>query len=143
MFPRLTRTRGRRRRGAAALEFALILPVFLTLVLGMIELGRIVMVLQSLTYASREGCRIAVLDGSTSSAVTSRVNQALGGSAITMPPATVVITPSNPSSAAYDEPVTVTVQVAYSQVSWLPTTHFVGSDAVLKASITMRRETVK
>ncbi len=47
------------------MEFAVVAPVFLLLVFGMIEYGRMVMVQQVITNASREGARVAVLDGST------------------------------------------------------------------------------
>ena len=55
----------KKRRGAAAVEFAVVAPIFLLLVFGMIEYGRMVMVQQVLTNASREGARCAVLDGAT------------------------------------------------------------------------------
>ncbi len=83
------------------------------------------------------------LDGSTASIVTAKVDAAMEGSAINLPPATVTITPTNPSSAKYDEPVTVAVQVRYSDVSWVPMAQYFQPNAMLKASITMRRETVK
>ena len=63
----------RNRGGAAAVEFALVAPVFFGFTLGMVEIGRGVMVQQILTNASREGCRQAVLDGATGSAVTTFV----------------------------------------------------------------------
>ncbi|TFG81694.1 MAG: pilus assembly protein, partial [Chromatiales bacterium] len=46
--------------GTAAVEFAIVAPVFFLFVFGLIELGRIVMVQQALTNAAREGCRTAV-----------------------------------------------------------------------------------
>src|SRR6186713_1829831 len=62
-----------KRRGAAAVEFAIVLPVFVILVFGMIEYGRMVMVQQVITNASREGARSAVLDGATTTSVQSAV----------------------------------------------------------------------
>ncbi len=141
--PRHNCRRSSKSRGAAAVEFAIVLPLFLSLVLGMIELGRAIMVMQALTYAAREGCRVAVLDGSTSSGVTAKVDSAMDGANIGLPPAIVSMSPSNPSSAKYDEPVTVTVQVRYGDITWLPIVEFMQPNAMLKASITMRRETVK
>ncbi len=40
------------------MEFAVVAPVFLLLVFGMIEYGRMVMVQQVITNASREGARV-------------------------------------------------------------------------------------
>ena len=58
-------------------EFALVAPVFFLLVFGMIEYGRMVMVQQILTNASREGARLAVLDGITTGNVTAAVSDYL------------------------------------------------------------------
>src|SRR5688572_9227995 len=59
----------RKQRGAAAVEFAVVAPVFILLIFGMIEYGRMVMVQQMLTNASREGARRAVLEGASESDV--------------------------------------------------------------------------
>jgi Flp pilus assembly protein TadG len=128
------------RRGAAAVEFAFVAPVFFLFVFGMIEYGRMVMVQQILTNASREGARQAVLDGATTSAVTSAVNNYLTGSSVSG--ATVTIVPNPPTSAGYGQPVTVTVSVGFDQVSWLPSPMFLGGKTMI-ASSAMRRESVQ
>lgn len=51
----------RNRRGQALVEFALVLPVLLMLVVGMIEMARAWNLHQVITDASREGCRLAVI----------------------------------------------------------------------------------
>ena len=61
------------RCGAAAVEFAIVAPVFFLLVIGMIEVGRAMMVQQVLINASRVGARQAVTAGATSSAVQTAV----------------------------------------------------------------------
>jgi Flp pilus assembly protein TadG len=70
------------RKGAALVEMALVLPVFLTIVLGIMEFGRAMTVTNLLANASREGARLAVTTGTTntevSTAVKSFMNQALG-----------------------------------------------------------------
>ncbi len=43
-------------------EFAIVAPIFFLLIFGMIEFGRVVMVQQLLTNASREGARLGVLN---------------------------------------------------------------------------------
>src|SRR5947209_283568 len=65
-----------RRWGAAAVEFAIVAPLLVSLVLGLIEFGRVLMVEQILTNAAREGCRTAVLDGSTTSDTSSGATMA-------------------------------------------------------------------
>lgn len=131
--------RRQKRRGAAVVEFAVVAPVFFLLVFGMIEFGRMVMVQQVITNASREGCRQAILDGSTASEVDTLVDDYL--SAANINGATVVIDPTEPSTAAAGDAVTVTVNVDFGQVSWLPLPMFL-SETTLSASTVMRRETV-
>ncbi len=133
------KTRAAGRRGAAAVEFAVVLPVFITLVFGMIEYGRMVMVQQVITNAAREGCRKAIMDGATSQEVQDVVNNYLESAGITS--ATITITPSEPSEAGAGEPVTVSVSVPYDQVSWLPAPMYL-SGTEMSATCVMRRETV-
>jgi Flp pilus assembly protein TadG len=108
--------------------------------MGMIEYGRMVMVQQVITNASREGARRAVLDGSTTGDVTASVQSFLTNARVNG--AVVSVTPDPPSSASFGEPVTVSVQVPFSEVSWLPTPMFL-NNSNLSASTVMRRETVQ
>jgi Flp pilus assembly protein TadG len=114
------------------------------MVLGMIEFGRMIMVEQILTNATREGARLAVLDSPTPLAgtITTAVNNYLRKAGITSG-ATITINPSEPTSAAYGDSITVTVNVPFGSVTWLPSTMFISSSKQLKASTVMRRETVQ
>ncbi len=49
-------------RGATAIEFALILPLLLLLIIGLVDFGRMGFVQVSVTSASREGARLSSLD---------------------------------------------------------------------------------
>ncbi len=61
-------------RGTAVVEFALILPLFLTLVFSVIELGSAWYSKQMLVNASREGARLgALFDGADDAEVESTV----------------------------------------------------------------------
>lgn len=53
----------RSERGAAAVEFALIAPVLLALVFGIIDFGRAMFTYNVLTAAVREGARTAAVSG--------------------------------------------------------------------------------
>ena len=130
----------KKRTGAAAVEFAIVLPVFVLLVFGMIEYGRMVMVQQVITNASREGARRAVLDGATSSEVQSAVSTYLTNASVNGGSCT--LNPANPASAASGDPITVTVSVPFSSVSWLPSPMYLGGKT-LSAATTMRRESVE
>jgi len=128
----------RRNRGAAAVEFAVVAPLFFFLIFGMIEYGRMVMVQQMLTNASREGARRAVLDGTTTADVETTVNNYLASGGISGP--TTTVDPNPPNTAAFGAPVTVTIQISYDEVSWLPPMFLQG--APMSASSVMRRESV-
>ena len=122
------------------MEFALVAPLFFLLVFGMVEFGRMMMVQQILTNASREGARIAVLDNTTTADVDSAVQSYLSSG--TVSGAVVTVSPNPPSSAGYGQPVTVTVSAPFDQVSWLPSPMFLGG-STLDATTVMRRETVQ
>jgi len=68
-------TKRRNRRAAAVVEMAVVLPVLLTILFGIIEFGWTFMVYQSITNAAREGCRVAVLEGSTETDIQGRIDQ--------------------------------------------------------------------
>ena len=120
-------------------EFAVVVPVFFLLIFGMIEYGRLVMVQQILTNASREGARRAVLEVIEEDDVIDAVNDYLAGSSISGAEVTVIENPPIPPDFANS--MTVTVSIPFSQVSWLPSPMFLGSYE-MSASSTMRREQV-
>ncbi len=64
-----------RERGAVAIEFALLLPVLLAFVLGVIEFGLAFNAQISVTSAAREGARVLALGGDQAE-VAARVNEA-------------------------------------------------------------------
>jgi Flp pilus assembly protein TadG len=133
----------KKRRGASVVEFAVVAPVFFLLVFGMIEYGRMVMVQQVLTNGTREGARRAVLDGATTSGVKTAVVDYLHSSAISTAAASdVTVSPDPPSSAASGDPVTVSVSIAFTRVSWLPAPFFLGGKT-MQAQAVMRRESVQ
>ena len=60
-------------RGAELIEFALVLPLLLLVVMGIAEFGFIFMRYEVVTNAAREGARLAVLPGYANGDVQSRV----------------------------------------------------------------------
>ncbi len=57
-------------RGAVAVEFALILPLLLLIVFGIIDFGRMWNMQIALTQAAREGVRVLALNGTSGDATT-------------------------------------------------------------------------
>lgn len=65
------------RCGALTVEMALITPILLTLVFGVMQVGYAFMVQHALQDAARRGCRAAIMPRRTNSAVTSTVSTIL------------------------------------------------------------------
>ena len=57
----------RDRRGGAAIEFAILAPVLFTVMLGIVEMGRMFYVRQSLEYATEQAARYYMLNPTTDS----------------------------------------------------------------------------
>ncbi len=64
----------RSERGAAAVEMALVLPVLLLLLLGIVEFGRAFQVQATLAAAAREGVRVMALDHDAAAAIAATRN---------------------------------------------------------------------
>jgi len=58
-------------RGVVAVEFALVIPLLLLLLLGVIDFGRAMYVKNSLAYAASQGARVAAIHSSSWSSVAS------------------------------------------------------------------------
>ena len=56
----------RSEKGAAALEFAIIVPVLLLLVLGLMDIGRLLLVNMSLLSAAQQGARVSAMNATVS-----------------------------------------------------------------------------
>jgi len=64
-------------RGAQIIEAALVLPLLLLVVLGILDFGVLFWRFESVTNAAREGARVAILSGYTATDVEDRVEQYL------------------------------------------------------------------
>ncbi len=131
------RCRAGQRRGAAVVELAFTAPILFLLVFGMIDVGRAVMVQNLITNAARDGARSAVLDGANADEIETQVTAYLAASSVGG--ATATISPNPLTLAGLGDPVSVTVQVPFNSVSWLPSSmYFQGTN--LQATVVMRRE---
>jgi Flp pilus assembly protein TadG len=133
LFPAVA---GKRRRGAAAAEFAIVAPVFFLMVIGFIEFGRALMVQQVLINASRVGARQATTTGATTGLVQAAVQDYTNGVAIN---GVVVTVSPEPSTAPAGTTITVNTSVPFSSVSWMKSAWFLGGKT-LKSSSQMRKE---
>jgi len=133
---RRTRQAFGHRRGAAVVELAIVAPIFLLMLVGIIELGRALMVQQVIINASRVGARQAIIPGAGQADVEAAVEAY--ASSVAVPGVTVTVTPS-PSGASAGDMITVTTSVDFANVSWLASPWFLGG-ATLNASSEMRKE---
>jgi Flp pilus assembly protein TadG len=97
-------------RGAAAVEFALVLPILILLIFGIVEFSISYNRQQALHAAAREGARTASVPSSTTSDINSAVTNALQGVTFDSSP-TITITPSASQPCLNRSGQTVTVQV--------------------------------
>ncbi len=64
MVPARAARRSRRAGGQALVEFAIVIPIFLVVLFGMIDAGRYVYMRSVLSQAAREGARVAAVEAS-------------------------------------------------------------------------------
>ena len=103
-------SRLRSERGAAAVEFALILPILVMLVFGITEFGRAFQVQATLASAAREGARVMALQNDPVAARTA-VRSASTSLGSVLTDAQIAVTPTTCSAAG----ATVTVTISYQQ----------------------------
>lgn len=106
------RTRGS--SGQSMIEFALVVPMLLVLVFGIVEFGNAWRHYQLITNTAREGARIAVLPSSTATIVDSVVDDRLNGSGLDATQATVTLAILDFGDPGYSNSAdTVTVEYPY------------------------------
>ncbi len=99
-------------RGASLAEFALVLPVLLMVLFGIIEFGLVFSRSQAVEASAREGGRLASLSSTTSADVSNRVDATLGGTTFSSPPE-VSMVPAGGCAGREGESVTVTVSAPH------------------------------
>jgi Flp pilus assembly protein TadG len=121
-------------RGVALLETALILPVFLMLVMGTIDLGRAVYIRTALANAARDGARFATVDPRNTSCI--KTVAARYSSLANLTASDVTVTP--PAVVDVGQPIRVAVQSIYTPVTPLIAAVIGGSSLTLRANATMQ-----
>ncbi|WP_244288008.1 TadE/TadG family type IV pilus assembly protein [Cryobacterium flavum] len=107
-------------RGAAAVEFALVLPILIILIFFIIEFGRLYNIQISITGAAREGARSMAIHNVVDDAKTATLNAAPSV------PLTAGEVTVSPTTCATDSTITVTVKHTVDLISgYLPYTSMV------------------
>ena len=135
--------RRKRSRGVAMLELAIVLPILIMLLLGIIEMGRVMMLNNVSTNAVREASRRAIRQGMTNAEVLSTVNGYLDAGGVSQTGRQVYI--RNSAGASVDlttikshQMVSVEVQLPYANNTW-GFTSIMGAKTLVSKS-KMRRE---
>ena len=123
-------------RGQAIVELAVVLPVFLLMVFGMLEFGNVMNEYLVITAAAREGARAAAVQ-SSSAEVISAVRAA--ASSVDRGNLTVAINPSA-TPRTKGQPVTVTVTNSVAITTPLISGFFPSNPLIIQSSAIMRAE---
>jgi len=131
-----------RRRGSTVVEMAFAVPLFFLFVFGIIEFSRMVMVKQALTDAARASSRKAALattnvDTDAEKAARNFLKTVTAHSDDTSK-CRVTISPSGLTGMASGTEITTTIEVSYSDVSWIVPSFL--KSVVLRGQSTYRRE---
>jgi Flp pilus assembly protein TadG len=126
--------RGRGRRAVAAVEMAVVTPLLLAVLFGIIEFGWLFTVQHTLVNAAREGARTGILEGADATDVTTVVLNYLAPMGLD-DLATVNVTEATPD----DPTVTVDLSVPRAEVS-LVGSFFGFTSGELEACCAMRKE---
>jgi len=100
----------RREQGQSLVEFALLLPLLLILLLGVLDLGRVFYVLVALKDAADEGATYAAIRPLDTQGIQLRTADA-SGSLVTIDPAQVTVV--RPATVVPGAPITVTVEHSF------------------------------
>jgi Flp pilus assembly protein TadG len=107
--------------GAAAVELALVLPILLLLIFGIIDFGRLYFAQITLTDAAREGARVLALEGASGSGYTTAQADADAKTrvqdAVTGVDSTVTVTTGTCTAG---QPVTVKASTSFTFLTPLP-----------------------
>jgi len=133
-----TRPRARRtpRRGAIAVEFALVLPLLIMLLLGVWDIGRLVNVAQILNNAVREGGRYASTGMGNTSQIRSTIESYLSKAGINTTGLTVTVANltntgnTDPTSASQLDQFQLTATLPSSSVRWIFLKNMIGSNTL-------------
>jgi Flp pilus assembly protein TadG len=135
--------RPRKRRGAAAVELAVLAPLIGLILLGMLEMGRAMMARSLLTDASRKACRTAILPRNANSAITADVANILSDNGLDISKATVTIQVNgktvDASTAKQNDAISVKVAMPYSQFAWT-TPFFLTNTSIESEVVVMMRQ---
>ncbi len=129
------------RLGAALVEFAMILPILVMVIMGMFEFGRGIMATEVLNHAARVGARNGSLATGTTASVTKEVNDLLIAAGVKGTTVKVLVNgaATEVGNAKSGDQINVTVTVPYAKVTWIGNPKYLAGKT-LTGRCVMRRE---
>jgi Flp pilus assembly protein TadG len=132
----------RSQRGQSLVEFALILPIFILVLAGLFDLGRAVFAYNTISNASRESVRVAIVNQTATDVQNEALKQ---GVSLGLSAADVTITYADPSgtgtcSSPYGLGCRATVTVQYSYTAATPVISQIIGPFTMTATTEMRVE---
>lgn len=124
------------RRGATAVEFAIVAPVFFMILFAMFEFSRLNVIRHTADNAAYEAARLAIVPGAEAADAIAEANRLLG--AVGARGASVTVDP--PNLGVDTRQVTVAVEVPMSQNAFV-VSRFTGT-TTLRSQSTLRTERV-
>lgn len=123
------------------MEFAVMLPLIITLLLGLWEVGRMIEVKAILYDAAAVGGRAAAVGLNSASLVQTAVTNSLSIAGISTTNATVTVSDltnpgTDPTLATALDQIQITVAIPFSAVRWSTTSMFVPGTTQLTATVT-------
>ncbi len=106
-------------KGVAAIEFAIVLPLLMMVIFGIIEFGLLMYDKQVITNASREGARVGISDGVVSDAEIEAVvanyvlNNLITFGSTPTSPVTAIVPGGDRTGTSFGDDLTVTVTYNY------------------------------
>ena len=127
--------RAQRDRGAAAVEFALVMPVLLVLILGIAEFGRAYNIQTTISGAAREGARVMALTNAPADANAAAKEATIAAAAPAVKLSAGQINVSPGTCPTTSTPTNATVVVTYPMTF---ITNFFGASITLTGKGVMR-----
>ena len=125
------------RRGATAVDFAIVSPIFFLLLITSFEVARLNVIRHTADNAAYEAARIAMVPGATAAEAVNEANRIMNiagarGSNVTVNPATIGLN---------TQQITVTVDIPLGQNGWI-TPRFTGASTI-RSQATLKAERVQ
>lgn len=127
------------RRGLSTVEMALIMPLVLLMVLGILEYGWLFSKAADVNNACRVGARTGSLGGKATADVEAAVLAAMTAAGLQDSEYTLTLDPADPSTLSSGQALTVTLSIPYANIS-VVNSALIPTPTNLSSTVVMARE---